>query len=241
MQITNEKLNLQLQVLFNKPFEQITDEEYRTLTNLTINSHGLQPEEAEKNIMEILGKCPNLESIRFIETYITKRVLGAIKGIKKLNLEKCAFEDEKEIVLPVELNGIEVIGCFFDNYDGLLSSLPETVETIYFSFPADESTIKANLLEKLKKLRVLILDGCIVDFSSLNLNECEYLSLLNTDIDESVIEKISRLPKLQKLFISNRYNPLPGVLELSERIDVKNDLSEYLYEEPEIGDGTKKV
>lgn len=236
MELTNEKLKLQIQLIFNKKLENITNDDLLTLKTITINSKGLQPDEADKNIMEVFNSCPNLEEVTFAYTYITKKVNDIIKGkkLKKINLDNVAFEDEENIQFSQELRYIQMRHCYLDTYESLIKNLPDLLETFYITYPLDESTITVSSLNRLKGLKNLILDGCIVEFDKLELTECEYLSLLGTNINEEIVAKIATLPKLKKTYISSKYNELNEIKKLAEKVEIKNDLSEYTVMDEQI-------
>lgn len=233
MELTNEKIKIQFQALLNKPMDSITSEDLDTIKVMAINSKGLPPAEAEKNVIEVMKACKKLEELNFTYTFITKAIVEELgkTSIKRLGFSNCAFEDEDNVVFAPGVNYIKMHNCFLDNYEHFLTNLPETLETLYIAYPSDEAIIKTSILKRLKALKRLILDGCIVQFDDLNLPECDYLSLLGTEINSESAKKISTMPKLQKMFISRRFNELDEINELSKKIDIKNDLSEYVYEE----------
>ncbi len=233
MELTNEKIKIQFQALLNKPMDSITPEDLDTLKVMAINSKGLPPEEAEKNAIEVMKVCKKLEELNFTYTFITKAIVEELgkTSIKRLSFSNCAFEDEDNVVFAPGVNYIKMHNCFLDNYEHFLSNLPEALETLYIAYPSDEAIIKTSILKRLKALKRLILDGCIVQFDDLNLPECNYLSLLGTEITSESAKKISTMPKLQKMFISRRFNELDEINELSKKIDIKNDLSEYVFED----------
>ncbi len=236
MEITNEKLKLTFQIIFNKNMDKITPEDLQSLESISINSQGLSPEETELNVLETMKHCPNLKEISFIYTFITKKILEVLSttNIKKITFDNSAFEDEKAIHLPESVTYLKMNKCFLDNYDNFLKQLPSMLEILYINYPSDESTIHISLLNQLKKLQKVVLDGCIVDFNNIDLQECDYLSLLGTSISEKAIEDISHLQKLKKFYISKKYNELKGIKGFPPTVEIKNDLSEYVYDDEEL-------
>ena len=235
MELTNEKIKIQFQALLNKPMDKITPEDLDTIKVMAINSKGLPPAEAEKNAIEVLKACKKLEELNFTYTFITKAIAEELgkTNIKRLGFSNCAFENEDNVRFSPIVNYIKMHNCFLDSYESFLSNLPEALETLYITYPSDEAIIKTSILKRLKGLKRLILDGCIVQFDILDLPECNYLSLLGTEITSESAKKISAMPKLQKMFISRRFNELDEINELSKKVDIKNDLSEYVFDEDE--------
>ena len=110
MELTNEKIKIQLQALLNKPIESITDEDLNSLKIMAINSKGLQPAEAEKNAIKIIRACKKLEELNFVYTYITGAIQEELSktGIKRLGFSNCAFENEDNVVFSLFFKSLSV-------------------------------------------------------------------------------------------------------------------------------------
>lgn len=231
MTITNEQIKLSLSISLNKKYENITEEDLKTIKKICIDSQGLSKEEAEKNIFEVLSNCPNLLTISFIHTFLTNEIVKKISctQIEKIYLQKSAFEIESEIIYPKTLKELELRNCFIDEYSNLLK-LPISIETLNISFPADESTIYLSHLNGFDSLKTIILDGCIVTFENTCLKKCEYLSLLGTAINEKDIVVLQNQSTLKKILISEIFIGLPGIEELRKNCEIKTNLIDYTYE-----------
>ena len=236
MNIINERLKISLQALFSKSFDSISSDDLAELKSVAIDSVGLSKEDAENDIKEVLSSCINLEAISMKNTFITSKIMEAINNtnISRIYLDKCAFEDEKNISLPSALKEFEMRRCFLDDYTDILNNLPKGLEILNISYPADESSIDLSLLNNIESLQVLVLDGCIINWNNCQLNDCRYLSLLGTEVTEEMANNISKLPQLKELFISERFNILDGIQPLFDTIKIRNDLSEYVFEEETI-------
>ena len=230
MEIRSEKTKESIQLLLNKSFDQIDSNDLSTLKNIIIDSNGLSLEESEKDILEILNNCSALEKISIYNTFITKNEATELsnKKIDSIYLMKCAFEDES--VSFDGLKSLELKNCFVDDYDKLLGNLPLSMKSLIIRFPADESIIKGELLNRLPELKSIVLEGCIVDFNNINYEKCEILQMLYTKIEEKDLERLTTFPNLKKLYVSD-HNLTCNFDKLEKNFEVRTDLTDMLFDE----------
>lgn len=110
----------------------------------------------------------------------------------------------------------------------LLETLPNSLITLYIRYQMDENDIVVKSLNRLNNLNKLILDGCIVDLNGIELNNCSYLSLLDTKITDDDMKTISTIKSLKKLYFSEYFNNLPAIETLPKTVEIKHDLMEYI-------------
>ena len=240
MEIRSEKTKESIQLLLNKSFDQIDSNDLSTLKNIIIDSNGLSLEESEKDILEILNNCSALEKISIYNTFITKNEAAELsnKNIDSIYLMKCAFEDES--VSFDGLKSLELCNSFVDDYDILLGNLSSSIKSLIIRFPADESTIKGELLNRFPELNNVVLEGCIVDFNNISFEKCEVLQILKTKIEEKDLERLTTFPSLKKLYVSEN-NLTYNFDQLEKKFEVRTDVSDLLYDDNEKEEVSKTI
>ena len=236
MNIINDRLKISLQALLNKRFDMISDADLAKLKFVAIDSSGLSKEGAENDINSVLSSCQNLEEILIKNTFITQSIMASLsqRKITRMHFDKCAFEEENNISFSPSLKDFKMRKCYLDDYSTLLANLPQGLELLNISYPADESVLDLSLLNNISSLKALLLDGCILNWNNCILNDCECLSLLGTEVTEDMATSISKLPELRELYISERFNYLDAIQSLFDKIKVKNNLNEFVVDEETI-------
>lgn len=229
MELRSEQTKESIQALLNKLFDQIDSDDLKTLKSIVIDSEGLSLEDSEKDVLEILRNCPGLVRISMYNTFITKKEMDELKSkkIEYIFLEKCAFEDEG--VSFDGLKSLELHNCFVDDYDKVLGDLPSSMKYLSIRYPVDESTIKGELLNRLPELKNITLEGCIVDFKNIYFEKCEILQMLNTQIKEKDLERLTTFPNLKKLYVADLFLTY-NFDQLEKNFEVKTDLIDMLFD-----------
>ena len=82
----NQRIKEYLQLIINKPFDKITDDDLNKIKSIVIDSQSLSQEDSENDIINLLPRLKALENVNFINTLITANELELLKEKSILNI-----------------------------------------------------------------------------------------------------------------------------------------------------------
>lgn len=204
--IHNESLIKSLQIILNKKVENITEDDYKKITNITFTKTNKEGQQSYL-ITELLN-FKNLHTVSIENSKISFwdiRVLSTLNNIQTINFNHCFFEKEVQntIFYIKKLKNLSLKNCYIEDYSIMFSKL--NLNSLEIVFPYNEQTIQINSLSNLINLKFLTLEGCNIekeeDFK--NLKNLEILCLLSTQVRDLTF--INEMSKLNKIYLSSKY------------------------------------
>ncbi len=233
MDIKNKNLARSLMIILSKNVSEMTEDD---LSKIEVVTTSLIDEKTGERAydLEDLKKLPNLKRLAIVNSLLLGTDLGLIGSLpcESVYFEKCIFQEDEYLAQLSGKKRIEFAIPFIRSYDFLksLGSLEElSIDTPYGNktVPVDNITGATNL----KRLRLHSCKTSKIDSLQALAPSLEVISLMNTSIDSANF--LDSLRDGTLVFLEHEYNSNSIVQKNSTRLNIKNDLFEYAFDDDE--------
>ncbi len=233
MDIKNKHLAKSLMIMLSKNVSEMTEDDLSKIETVTTS---LIDEETGERVydLEDLKKLPNLRRLSILNSLLNEADLTLVGSLpcEEVYFEKCIFEEDEFLALLASKKRIEFVMPFIRSYDFLksLSGLEElTVDT-----PYGNKTVPIDNLVGATGLKHLRLHSCktsSIDSLQALAHSLEVVSLMDMQINS--VNFLDSLRDGTLVFLAPKYNENPIVQKNNVRLNIKNSLIEYAFDDDE--------
>ncbi len=226
MNTNNKYLKNYLEVLFNKPLNEIKKADLDLVRSVSLEGDYDENNNYRIDLRDI-SMLPNIDTLFISNAFL---VIDDIKilienNIKKLSLLNCTIDNEDNFCLIKELETLELINCFNDSFDFLKNM--ERLNKLSIINPINKAPININDINN--TIKELVLERCnIINFQSIeNKNSIISLDILWSDLDTDILPFINKIDSLKELCTNDNID----LINLKSDIIVKRDHIADIFDE----------
>jgi len=237
--INNEKLSEFLVTILGKSLDRI---EYSDLDNINvINISNVNPYTQKREfILDELKKFKSLKKVIISSSIIENEdieVLCSLEKIHAVEFINCIIKESDEISKMNKMHSLTFNRCYLKDFSFLKKMVG--LKKLEIIFPYEIKIFNIRDLKEIKNIEKLTLAGFIIENTSEldDLRKIKYLSFLECELRQLTF--IKNLNDNTELFLPFEYLKYNEVVDNANRLIIRCNYNDYLYDEEDVIDKSK--